>query len=103
MTQATELVRTKGETTFHDFRIADSRWRQAETYIFVLDPKGNMLVHPDPALEGKNELELKDITGKPIIRGPSMPLLRFPISRKAGITTNGRFRVGFFRDGRALT
>ena len=66
---ATELVRTKGEAAFSDFRVSGSRWRQGETYIFVLDPKGNMLVHPDPALEGKNELDLKDINGKPIIRG----------------------------------
>ena len=66
---AAELVRSKGEAAFDDFRVAGSRWRQEETYIFVLDPKGNMLVHPDPALEGKNELDLKDINGKPIIRG----------------------------------
>ncbi len=66
---AAELVRSKGEAAFGDFRVAGSRWRQEETYIFVLDPKGNMLLHPDPALEGKNELDLKDINGKPIIRG----------------------------------
>ena len=66
---ATELVRAKGEAAFADFRLSSSRWRQGETYIFVLDPKGNMLVHPDPALEGKNELDLKDINGKPLIRG----------------------------------
>jgi signal transduction histidine kinase len=66
---ATELVRSKGEAAFSDFRVAGSRWRQEETYIFVLDPKGNMLVHPDPGMEGKNELDLKDINGKPIIRG----------------------------------
>ncbi len=66
---ATELVRTKGEGAFNDFRVSSSRWRQGETYIFVLDAKGNMLVHPDPALEGKNEMDLKDINGKPIIRG----------------------------------
>lgn len=66
---AAELVRSKGETAFEDFRAAGSRWRQKETYIFVLDPQGNMLLHPDPALEGKNELDLKDINGKPIIRG----------------------------------
>jgi signal transduction histidine kinase len=66
---ATELVRTKGETAFSDFRVSGSRWRQGETYIFVLNPQGNMLVHPDPAMEGKNELDLKDINGKPIIRG----------------------------------
>ncbi|MBZ5702874.1 MAG: cache domain-containing protein [Acidobacteriia bacterium] len=66
---ATELIRTNGEAAFSDFRVSGSRWRQGETYIFVLDPQGNMLVHPDPAMEGKNELDLKDINGKPIIRG----------------------------------
>ncbi len=66
---ASELIRRKGEAAFHDFRVAGSRWRQGETYIFVLDPKGNMLVHPDPEMEGRNELDLKDIHGKPIVRG----------------------------------
>lgn len=69
VTGATELVHTKGEAAFSEFRVPASRWRQGETYIFVLDPKGNMLVHPDVAMEGKNELDLKDINGKPIIRG----------------------------------
>src|ERR1035437_7148295 len=58
-----------GTSPFNDFRISGSRWRQGETYIFVLEPKGNMLVHPDPAMEGKNEMDLKDVNGKPIIRG----------------------------------
>ncbi len=66
---AAELVRTKGEAAFSDFRKSGSRWRREETYIFVLDPRGTMLVHPDPAMEGKDELQLKDINGKPIIRG----------------------------------
>ncbi len=69
VTDATELVRSKGEAAFSDFRVSGSRWRQDESYIFVLDPEGNMLVHPDPALEGKNQLDLKDVNGKPIIRG----------------------------------
>jgi signal transduction histidine kinase len=67
--EATELVRFKGEDVFNDFRVPGSRWRQGEAYIFVLDPEGNMLVHPDPALEGKNDQGLKDINGKPIVRG----------------------------------
>ncbi|MGJ0428763.1 cache domain-containing protein [Methylobacter sp.] len=66
---AAELVRTKGDTAFGDFGVPGSRWRQGENYIFVLDPEGNMRVHPDPELEGKNVLGLKDINGKPIIRG----------------------------------
>jgi catechol 2,3-dioxygenase-like lactoylglutathione lyase family enzyme len=52
---AADLLRTKGEAAFTDFRGAGSRWRQQETYIFVLDPDGNMLVHPDATMEGKNE------------------------------------------------
>ena len=66
---ASELIHTKGEAAFHEFRVSGSRWRQGETYIFVLDLQGNMLVHPDSTMEGKNELDLKDINGKPIIRG----------------------------------
>ena len=69
VTDATERVRSKGEAAFDDFRGAGSRWRQEETYIFVLDPEGNMLLHPDPALEGSNVVGLKDVNGKPIIRG----------------------------------
>jgi signal transduction histidine kinase len=66
---AAELVRGKGESAFTELSISGSRWRQGESYIFVLDPQGNMLLHPDPALESKNVLDLKDINGKPIIRG----------------------------------
>ena len=66
---AAELVRTKGEQAFGDFRTSGSRWRREATYVFVLDPEGNMLVHADPAMEGKNQLALEDINGKPIIRG----------------------------------
>ena len=66
---AADLLRVKGEAAFTDFRAPSSRWRQGETYIFVLDPEGKMLVHPDPAMEGKNEIDLKDVNGKPIIRG----------------------------------
>jgi signal transduction histidine kinase len=66
---ASELVRTKGEAAFNEFRVTGSKWRKGDSYIFVLDPEGNMLVHPDPKLEGKNQLELKSINGKSIIRG----------------------------------
>lgn len=66
---ASDLVAAKGRTAFADLRTAGSRWRKGEMYVFVLDPQGNMLVHPDPALEDKNVLELEDMNGKPIIRG----------------------------------
>jgi signal transduction histidine kinase len=67
--KAAELVRLKGEAAFSDFRTPGSQWRKYEAYIFVLDTNGNMVVHPDPELESKNQLDLKDINGKPIIRG----------------------------------
>ncbi|HEX5884103.1 MAG TPA: cache domain-containing protein [Pyrinomonadaceae bacterium] len=66
---ASELVRTRGEAAFSEFRTAGTRWRRGEQYIFVLDTQGNMLVHLDPGMEGKNQLNLKDINSKPIIRG----------------------------------
>jgi signal transduction histidine kinase len=66
---ATELVATSGEAAFDEFRVDGSRWRQGETYVFVLDARGNTLVHPDPAFEGSHEIDTKDINGKPIIRG----------------------------------
>lgn len=69
VSEAADLIRTKGKAAFDDFRIPGSRWQKGETYIFVLDPQGNMLEHPDPQMEGKNQLELKDVNGKPIVRG----------------------------------
>src|SRR5512138_2513754 len=55
---ATNLIHFKGEAAFGEFGAAGSRWRHEEAYIFVLDPEGNMLVHPDPVVEGRNQLGL---------------------------------------------
>ena len=67
--RAANLVRIDEEAAFTEFRVTGSRWRQGDRYIFVLDPDGNMLVHPDPAMEGRNVIALKDVNGRPIIRG----------------------------------
>ncbi|MGZ8568295.1 MAG: cache domain-containing protein [Bacteroidia bacterium] len=66
---AAEMVSKNGESAFSDFRVPNSRWRKGETYIFVLDTLGNMIVHEDKEMEGKNQINLKDINGKPIIQG----------------------------------
>ncbi|WP_048919967.1 cache domain-containing protein [Rufibacter radiotolerans] len=66
---AVALVEKVGEAAFKDFKVPDSRWRQGETYVFVLDLEGNMLVHPEPDMEGKNQLDLKDLNGKSIVWG----------------------------------
>lgn len=69
VSDAARIVRTKGEAGFDELRVSGSRWRRGEAYVFVLDPQGKMLVHPDPTMEGKNELALRDVNGKPIVRG----------------------------------
>ena len=66
---AADLIHRKGEDAFKELRTEGGPWRQGEKYIFVLDPRGDMLVHPDATMEGKNQTSLKDINGKPIIRG----------------------------------
>ncbi|HEX5625682.1 MAG TPA: cache domain-containing protein, partial [Saprospiraceae bacterium] len=66
---AAALIRQKGELAFPDFRVPGSRWRQGETYIFVLDLNGHMLVHADADMENTLQIDLKDIHGKPIIKG----------------------------------
>lgn len=66
---AAQLVRSQGEAAFKELRQPGSRWRQGETYIFVIDRQGNMIVHADPEMENKNQIDLKDINGKPIIQG----------------------------------
>ncbi len=66
---AATLVETEGEAAFPELRVAGSRWRSADVYVFVLAPDGRMLVHPDPALEGRSTQDLKDVNGRPIVRG----------------------------------
>lgn len=66
--EAAKLVVSKGESVFDQFGTT-GKWREKEKYIFVLDPEGNMLVHPDPALANKNVLNLRDVNGRAIVRG----------------------------------
>ena len=76
--EASELVRRRGEAAFADFREDGTRWRRGETYVFVLDPDGSMLVHADRAMEGTNQIGLTDIKGKPIVRGLLGAATQFP-------------------------
>src|SRR5574339_278404 len=45
---AAELIRNSGEAAFNELSANGSRWRQGESYIFVLEPEGNMRVHLHP-------------------------------------------------------
>jgi len=64
-----ELFNKEGENVFDTFRVSGRLWRLGDDYIFVFDTDGNMLVHTDTALEGKNVMDLVDVGGKPIIKG----------------------------------
>jgi signal transduction histidine kinase len=75
---AAELVRVQGEKAFQEFSQEGSPWRKKDKYVFVLDQKGEMIVHPDQALKGKNTLNLKDINGRPIIKGLLEAATTFP-------------------------
>ncbi len=66
--QATRYIEKKGEIAFNDFRKSNSKWNHGDTYIFVLDLNGKMVVHPDTSLVGKNQLSLTDINNKPFIK-----------------------------------
>ncbi len=61
------LIQARGEEAFTQLRRTGSRWRQGDRYIFVLDPTGEVRVHP--GLEGKHSLELEDLGGRPIFIG----------------------------------
>ncbi|HEX6124798.1 MAG TPA: cache domain-containing protein [Pyrinomonadaceae bacterium] len=80
---AAALLREKGEAAFDEFRRPGSRWRQEENYIFVLDGEGDVLVHPDPQLRDTNQINLKDVNGKPIIHGLINAATRDPAKPEA--------------------
>lgn len=66
---ASSMVAARGDEALAELRRPQSRFRSGELYVFVLDPAGSMLVHPDPKLEGRNVRGLTDVQGKPIIQG----------------------------------
>jgi len=65
---ASSEISQKGEQAFKEFMTRGTRWRTGDTYIFVCGLKGEIYVHEDPSEIGKNEYELKDIHGKPIVQ-----------------------------------
>ncbi len=68
VTDASSLVRQKGEAAFTELMRPGSRWRTGEFYIFVIDLKGFCFVHEDTSLLQKNISDLRDPNGKPIIQ-----------------------------------
>ncbi len=65
---AVVLIEEKGEDAFTELSFDNSKWRQGEKYIFVIDTKGVVYVQVDTTLIGKNLIDLTDVNGKPFIR-----------------------------------
>lgn len=63
--QAVQLVNTEGSAAFPRFHKKGTMWREGQTYIFIGDSDGLMLVNAgNRRLEGQNVIDLKDINGK---------------------------------------
>ena len=67
--KAAALTESKGKAAFPEFKEKGSEWLKGETYIFIADMNGTILMHPaNPELETKSILDLKDANGKAFMR-----------------------------------
>jgi cytochrome c len=67
--KAAALIESKGKTAFAEFKKKGSEWLKEETYIFIADMKGTILMHPaNPELETKSIIDIKDANGKTFMR-----------------------------------
>ena len=63
--KAAALIDKDGKAAFAEFRKKDSEWFHNDTYLFVYDLKGNVLLNPAfPQREGTNVTGQKDAKGK---------------------------------------
>ena len=67
--QAAQLVNAEGEKAFPRFHKKGTMWREGETYIFIGDEDGKILVNGgNRSLEGRNLIDTKDVNGKLFIQ-----------------------------------
>jgi signal transduction histidine kinase len=67
--KAAALMATKGKAAFSDFRTKGSEWYQGDTYIYVYDMNGTLLMNPAfPMFEGANLINLTDIHMKAFVQ-----------------------------------
>jgi cytochrome c len=63
--KAAALTESKGKSAFPEFKKKGGEWLTGETYVFIADMNGTILMHPaNPELETKSILDLKDANGK---------------------------------------
>ncbi len=66
---AADEIAKKGADAFPEFREPGSRWYSGDTYAFVIDMSGKMLMHPIRRdLEGRDERSRRDADGRPIVQ-----------------------------------
>lgn len=65
---AAALIAEKGEQAFPEFMTNGTRWRHDDTFVFVLDLKGDCYVHEDSTMVSRDMYNLKDQNGKPFVQ-----------------------------------
>lgn len=66
---AADEIAKKGADAFPEFRETGSRWYSGDTYAFVTDMSGKMLMHPIRRdLEGRDVRSLRDADGRPFVQ-----------------------------------
>src|SRR6266480_4261877 len=67
--KAAALTESKVKAAFPECNDRGSEWLKGETYIFIADMNGTILMHPaNPELETKSIIDLKDANGKAFMR-----------------------------------
>jgi methyl-accepting chemotaxis protein len=67
--KAAALTESKGKSAFPEFKKKGSDWLKGDTYIFIADMNGTILMHPaNPELETKSIIDIKDANGKAFMR-----------------------------------
>ena len=70
VSDAATLMARKGEAAFAQFRVPNSHWMYGDCYVFIYTVDGTCVFQPEePTLVGKNLIEMRDIAGRPIVRG----------------------------------
>ena len=66
---AAELIKKEGRAAFDTLRDKKSEYNYKDTYVFVIDDKGTLLLDPPfPSLEGRNVYNYRDPAGKYLFR-----------------------------------
>ena len=66
---AADRIAKMGANAFPEFREQGSRWYSGDTYVFVSDLSGKMLMHPIRRdLEGRDVRNLRDVDGRPFVQ-----------------------------------